>query len=71
MRPLRRTTVPGPPPLRVEGRVPDPLEGWARKDGALADTFGFQFAPVGGAGFGPELIEVGQAGVAAQVAGGI
>src|SRR5258705_10819753 len=48
----------------------DPLKGWARKDGALAGTFGFQYAPVGGAGLGLELVQVGQAGVAAQVAGG-
>src|SRR6266566_3207966 len=61
----------GPPPLRVCGRVRDPLKGWARKDGALAGTFGFQYAPVGGAGFGLEFVEVGEAGVAAQVAGGV
>jgi hypothetical protein len=47
--------------------VRDPLKGWARKDGALAGTFGFQYAPVGGAGLGLELAQVGQAGVAAQV----
>jgi hypothetical protein len=35
--------------------VRDPLKGWARKDGALAGTFGIQYAPVGGAGFGLEL----------------
>ena len=49
----------------------DPLKGWARKDGALAGTFGFQYAPVGGAGLGLQIVQVGQAGVAAQVAGGV
>ena len=29
----------GPPPVRVNGRVRDPLKGWARKDGALASLF--------------------------------
>src|SRR6266536_1842538 len=57
--------------LRVCAGVRDPLKGWARKDGALAGTFGFQYAPAGGAGFGPELVQVGQAGVAPQVAGGV
>ena len=47
----------------------DPLKGWARKDGALAGTFSFQYAVVGGAGLGLKLGEVVQAGVAAQVAG--
>jgi hypothetical protein len=51
--------------------VRDPLKGWARKDGALGGTFGFQYAPVGGAGLGLEFVQVGQAGVAAQVAGGV
>jgi hypothetical protein len=51
--------------------VRDPLKGWARKDGALAGTFGFQYAPAGGAGLGLEFVQVGQAGVAAQVAGGV
>jgi len=41
--------------------VRDPLKGWARKDGALAGTFGFQYAPVGGAGLGLEFVQVGQA----------
>jgi hypothetical protein len=50
--------------------VRDPLKGWARKDGALAGTFGIQYAPAGGAGLGLEFVQVGQAGVAAQVAGG-
>jgi hypothetical protein len=51
--------------------VRDPLKGWARKDGALADTFDLQYAPVGGAALGLELVQVGQAGVAAQVAGAL
>jgi hypothetical protein len=51
--------------------VRDPLKGWARKDGALAGTLGFQYAPVSGAGLGLEFVQVGQAGVAAQVAGSI
>jgi hypothetical protein len=37
--------------------VRDPLKGWARKDGALAGTFGLQYAPVGGAGFGLEFVQ--------------
>jgi hypothetical protein len=49
--------------------VRDPLKGWARKDGALAGSLGFQYAPVDGAGAGLQFGEVGQAGVAAQVAG--
>jgi hypothetical protein len=51
--------------------VRDPLKGWARKDGALAGTFSFQYAAAGGAGFGLELFEVGQPGVAPQVAGAL
>jgi hypothetical protein len=51
--------------------VRDPLKGWARKDGALAGTFSFQYAPVGGAGPGLEFVQVGQPGVAAQVAGAL
>jgi hypothetical protein len=51
--------------------VRDPLKGWARKDGALAGTFGFQCAPVGGAGFGLECFKVGQAGVAPKIAGSV
>ena len=47
----------------------DLLKGWARKDGALAGTFSIQYAPVGGAGPGLELVQVGQVGVAAQLAG--
>ena len=49
----------------------DPLKGWARKDGALAGTFGFQYAVVGRAGFGLKLAQVGQPGQAAQVTGGV
>jgi Alcohol dehydrogenase GroES-like domain len=59
----------GPPPIVIGRWVRDPLKGWARKDGALAGTFGFQYAPAGGAGLGPEFVQVGQAGAAAQVAG--
>src|SRR5580704_16289750 len=40
----------GPPPVRVHGRVRDPLEGWVREDGCLAGALGFQYAPVDGAG---------------------
>jgi hypothetical protein len=47
--------------------VRDPLKGWARKDGALAGTLGIQYAPVGGAALGLQLVQVGQPGVAAQV----
>jgi hypothetical protein len=47
--------------------VRDPLKGWARKDGTLAGTFSFQYAVVGGAGFGLERFEVGQPGVAPEV----
>ena len=47
----------------------DPLKGWTRKDGALAGTFGIQDTAVADAGLVLELREVGQAGVAAQVAG--
>jgi hypothetical protein len=61
----------GLPPVRIYGRVRDPLKGWAREDGALAGTFSFQYAVVGGAGFGLQGFEVGQAGVAPQVAGGV
>jgi hypothetical protein len=49
--------------------VRDPLEGWAREDGCLAGALGFQYAPADGAGLVLELGQVGQAGVAAQVAG--
>jgi len=38
--------------------VRDPLKGWARKDGALAGTFSFQYAVAGRAGFGLEVAEV-------------
>jgi hypothetical protein len=47
--------------------VRDPLKGWARKDGALAGTFSFQYAVVGRACFGLKLIQIVEAGVAAQV----
>jgi hypothetical protein len=59
----------GPPPVRVRVRVRDPLEGWAREDGALAGTFSFQYAVVAGTCPGPEFVEVVQPGIAAQVAG--
>ena len=59
----------GPPPVRVGGRVRDPLKGWTRKDGALAGTFNIQYAPVAGPGLVLQLREVRQAGVALQVTG--
>jgi hypothetical protein len=40
--------------------VRDPLEGWARKDGALAGPLGLQYAPVDGAGAGLQFGEVGK-----------
>src|SRR6185437_3065294 len=61
----------GPPPVRGHGRVRDPLKGRTRKDGALAGALGFQYALVAGAGLVLELGEVGQAGVAVQVAGAV
>ena len=57
--PKRSAGVLRPP---IGGGVRDPLKGWARKDGALACTSGLQYAPVGGAGFGLQFIEVGQPG---------
>jgi hypothetical protein len=57
--------------VRGDGWVRDPLEGWTREDGALAGALGFQYALVAGAGLVLELGEVGQAGVAAQVAGAV
>jgi hypothetical protein len=51
--------------------VRDPLKGWTREDGALAGALSFQYAPVAGAGLVLEFGEVGQAGVAAQVAGAV
>ncbi len=61
----------GPPPVRVNGWVRDPLKGRAREDSALAGTFSIQYAVVACTRPGLELIEVVQAGVAAQVAWGI
>src|SRR5580704_18452296 len=43
----------------------------ARKDGALAGTFSIQYAPVDGPRLVLQFGEVGQPGVAAQVARGI
>jgi hypothetical protein len=51
--------------------VRDPLEGWAREDGCLAGALGFQYAPAAGAGLFLKLGPVGQADVAAQVAGAV
>jgi hypothetical protein len=54
--------------LQVMGAVALVAGGhMARKDGALAGTFSFQYAVVGRAGFGLEGLEVRQAGLAAQV----
>jgi hypothetical protein len=49
--------------------VRDPLKGWTRKDTALADSFSMQDPLIAGTAFGLELVEVGQAGLAAQVSG--
>jgi hypothetical protein len=51
--------------------VRDPLKGWTRKHTALADPFSIQDAAVACTGFALQLVEVGQPGVAAQVAGGV
>jgi hypothetical protein len=51
--------------------VRDPLKGWTRKHTALADTFSIQDAAVACTGACLQLVEVGQPGVAAQVAGGV
>jgi hypothetical protein len=51
--------------------VRDPLKGWTRKRAALADTFSIQDGAVACTGLGLQLVEVGQPGVAAQVAGGV
>src|SRR6266702_4536694 len=59
----------GPTPLRIDGGVRDPLKGWTRKDTTLADSFSIQDALVDRTGLGLQLVEVGQAGVAAQVTG--
>ena len=58
----------GPLP-RHEGGVCDPLEGWARKDAALADTLSVQQAAVGVTGLALEFVQVVQAAQAAQVPG--
>ncbi len=44
------------------------MQGWTREDAALADTFSIQDSAVGRAGLGLQIVEVGYAGVAAQVA---
>jgi hypothetical protein len=51
--------------------VRDPLKGRAREDCSLAGALRFQYAPVDGAGLVLEFGEVGQAGVAADVAGAV
>jgi hypothetical protein len=51
--------------------VRDPLKGWTREDGALAGTFSVQDTAVAGTGLALQFGEVGQAGVAAQVAGAL
>ena len=56
------------PPVRVDGRVRDPLEDWIRKDAGLAGTFSLQQPGVDRTGPGLKLIEVMQAPLAAQVA---
>jgi len=65
----------GDRPKRAPGSYAPRHDGWVRlrskagrKDGALPDV-GFQYAPVGGADWTWSR-PVGQAGVAAQVAGG-
>ena len=57
----------GPAPLRVHGGVRDPLKGWTREDTALADTFSIQDPAVDRTGFRVKVVQVRQAGVAAQV----
>ena len=56
-------------PRRIDGGVRDPLEGWARKDTALADPFSMQDPLIAGTTLGLEFLEIRQAGLAAQVAG--
>jgi hypothetical protein len=55
--------------MRIDGGVRDPLKGWTREDTALADTFSIQYPAVDRTGFGLKLVQVRQAGVAAQVTG--
>ena len=57
------------PPVRIHGRVRDPLEDWIRKDAGLAGTFSLQQPGVDRTRPGLKLIEVMQAPLAAQVAG--
>ncbi len=59
------------PPRRIDGGVRDPLEDWIRKDAALAGTFSVQQPGVDGTCPGLEFIEVVQAPLAAEVAGGV
>jgi hypothetical protein len=47
--------------------VRDPLKGWTREDTALADTFSIQYPAVDRTGFGLQVGQVRQSGVAAQV----
>jgi hypothetical protein len=49
--------------------VRDPLKGWTGEDAALPDRFSIRDSPFSGTGLGLQVVEVGQAGVAAQVAG--
>ena len=60
----------GPPPFCINGGVRDPLKGWARKDGALAGTFGIQYAPVGGAGLAWSSSRLGSGPLAPSVTQG-
>src|SRR5207344_1809681 len=48
----------GPPPLRGDGGVRDPLKGWTRKDAALADAFSIEQSAVGGTGPGLQFGQV-------------
>jgi hypothetical protein len=45
--------------------VRDPRKGWTRKHTALTDTFSLQDSLVAGTGLGLQVVEIGQAGVAA------
>jgi hypothetical protein len=49
----------GHPAIVGDGGLCDPLKGWARKDGALADPFSVQQPLVDLAGAGLNVVEVG------------
>jgi hypothetical protein len=51
--------------------VRDPLKGWTREDTALADTFSIQDPAVDRTGFGLQVSQVRQSGVAAQIPWGV